>query len=68
MSLLSISGSTDSIQVNNADLTITNPSKKIITPRINVLGINGVSVTTVSNVGIANTNPEHTLSVGTKFR
>ena len=64
---VSITGTSSNVQINNADLHVTNASKKVIAPRAELSGISDVALTTSANVGLVNTAPIHTLDVGSKF-
>ena len=64
---VSITGTSSNVQINNADLHVTNSSKKVIAPRAELSGISDIALTTSSNVGLVNTAPIHTLDVGSKF-
>ena len=59
---VSITGTSSNVQINNADLHVTNASKKVIAPRAELSGISDIALTTESNVGLVNTAPIHTLN------
>ena len=67
MSSVSITGTSSNVQINSADLHITDATKKLIAPFAELTAISGISATTTANVGIANAAPAHHLSVGSKF-
>jgi len=61
----SITGTTSNVQINSSNLHITGTDMELQAPRVIVSGTTlGVSLTTDSNVGVANTSPIHTLDVG----
>ena len=61
----SITGTSSNVQINSSNLHVTGTDMEVQAPRVIVSGTTlGVSLTTDSNVGVANTSPVHTLDVG----
>jgi len=61
----SITGTVSNVQINNSNIHVTGTNKEVQAPRVILSGTTlGVSLTTDSNVGVANISPIHTLDVG----
>lgn len=59
-----ITGNSTNVQINAADLVLTDVTKKLIAPKAELSSISGVSLLTTGRVGVSNTSPIHTLDIG----
>lgn len=62
--MANITGNSSNVQINAADLVLTDTTKMLIAPKAEFSNIGGVSLLTTGRVGVSNAAPGHTFAVG----